>query len=93
MVSESAGSTDGDEQLRAAGSLGDMPLVVLVSGEGAQNPNGLDAQQAQADLSTNSRLSIVEASGHNIQREQPEVVGDAVRDVVDAVRSGQPLNP
>ena len=43
-------------------------------------------QMELAQRSTGGKLIIVENSGHHIQHDQPEVVVDAVRDVVEAVR-------
>jgi hypothetical protein len=47
--------------------------------------NGLafwpEGQRAQAELSTDSRLTVVE-SGHYINWEHPSVVIDAIREVV-----------
>ena len=48
------------------------------------------AEELQEDLasrSSNSRHIIAEKSGHFIQYEQPELVIDAIRDVVNAVQS------
>ena len=36
-------------------------------------------------------LVVATESGHNIQDEQPELVLDAIRDVVLAVRAGDPV--
>lgn len=77
-----------DALLAAAPSLGSMPLVVLVAGQNAvSDPLWLDAQQRQAALSSNSRLKVVDGSGHYIHWEHPAVVIDAVRGVVEEVRS------
>ena len=85
------------EQLRAIHSLGDLPVVVLASGvflrEAPTRPEAgprlheiwQDLQRDLADLSSNSVYSVVESSGHFIQRDQPEVVVDAIRRVLDSV--------
>jgi pimeloyl-ACP methyl ester carboxylesterase len=44
-----------------------------------------DLQRELAKLSSNSVYSVVESSGHFIQRDQPEVVVDAIRWVLDSV--------
>ena len=89
-------------QVRAAQptTLGDMPLVVLTRGL-SPDPNlpGLsdeDAQQAEAvwnelqtemvALSSNGKQVIAEESGHLVQVDQPELVIDAIGDVVEAAR-------
>ena len=73
-----------------------MPLVVLTHGHpdvpGApfveqQEALWLQLQRELAAMVPGSRHLITQ-SGHNIQLEQPELVLDAVRDVVQAVRAG-----
>ncbi len=85
------------EQLRAIHSLGDLPVVVLASGvflhEAPTRPEAgprlheiwQDLQRELASLSSNSVYSVVEGSGHFIQRDQPEMVVDAIRRVLDGV--------
>ena len=85
------------EQLRAIHSLGDLPVVVLVSEvflhETPTRPEAgvrlhemwQDLQRELASLSSNSVYSVVEGSGHFIQRDQPEMVVDAIRRVLDGV--------
>jgi pimeloyl-ACP methyl ester carboxylesterase len=68
-------------------TLGDRPLVVLF----ARFKHELflvfrKNQMELAQRSTQGKLSIVENSGHHIQHDQPEVVVDAIREVVEAVR-------
>ena len=84
------------EQLRAIHSLGDLPVVVLASGvflrEGLTRTKPeagprlheiwQDLQRDLANLSSNSVYGVVESSGHFIQRDQPEVVVDAIRRVL-----------
>jgi DNA-binding beta-propeller fold protein YncE len=80
-------------QVRAAGSLGDMPLVVLSSeatapGSGELiariNRASLDMQTELAALSSNSTHIVVPNAGHCIQCDAPEVVADAILNVLDA---------
>jgi len=85
-------------QVRATGSLGDLPLVVLTRGRSDAPPDfpadvaarlehaWLEMQQDLARLSTNSTHIIAEESGHYIAGDQPEVVVDAIRQVVEAAR-------
>jgi pimeloyl-ACP methyl ester carboxylesterase len=85
------------EQLRAIHSLGDLPVVVLASGvflrEAPTRPEAgprlheiwQDLQHDLASLSSNSVYSVVEGSGHFIQRDQPEMVVDAIRRVLGGV--------
>ncbi len=44
-----------------------------------------------ADLSTNSVHKIVPGAGHYIHWDKPEAVITAIRDVLWAVREGEPL--
>ena len=88
------------EQRRAATvSLGDKPLVVLSAG--AREFPGFSQEQsdkyneawtksgaALTQVSQNSEQIIVEDSGHYIHLEQPDLVIDAIRQVVDAARNG-----
>jgi pimeloyl-ACP methyl ester carboxylesterase len=87
------------EQLRASPMrLGDKPLIVLSRGmkEADQPVSPEEADRAerwwaelQADLarrSTNGKQVIAEKSGHYIQFYQPDLVVDAVRQVVEAAR-------
>lgn len=92
---------DSYEQARAAGGLGDRPLIVLTRGK-LPEPTGdpaidraaadyqrrwMHELQAQlARLSTRGRQVIVDSSGHGIPEEAPDAVIDAIRDVVAAVR-------
>ena len=87
------------EQLRAAPMrLGDKPLIVLTHGlkeaNQAGSPEGAgQAEQVwselQADLarrSSSGKQVIAEKSGHYIQFDQPDLVIDAIRQVVEATR-------
>ena len=87
--------------------LGDRPLVVLLSKPDAGNPpQGIPADEWKriseekrrqkvglARLSRNSKLIIAERSGHHIQLDEPHVVTDSIRSVVDAVRRRSRLAP
>jgi len=86
-------------QVRAAHWHSDIPLVVLT--HGVVNPADygipsmvakgealrLEMQEALARLSSRSKHIIAEKSGHYIQRDQPELVIDSVRQVVEATRT------
>jgi pimeloyl-ACP methyl ester carboxylesterase len=89
-------------QTAATGSLGDMPLVVLSHDPNKPQfelPEDLDKpvndtwQQMQlelAQLSTASTHVIAKNSGHYIQLDRPELVIEAVRQVVDGMRNARP---
>jgi len=81
-------------QANPPADLGAKPLVILTQGEG--NP-GIpepefsqlrdrwdELQQELVKLSTNSQQVIAEKSGHYIHHDQPELVVEAIRQVVEA---------
>ena len=81
------------EQVRATGSLGDIPLTVLTAGAEAvtETETRLDAvwlemQKELAALSSNSNHLVVPNADHCIQCDAPEVVADAILNVVNATR-------
>lgn len=76
-----------------------MPLIVIQAGYPEAAPRGYspdqwkqlmqawkDIQTELVGLSSNSRLIVAEESGHNIMAEQPEIVIEAIRQVVKAVQ-------
>lgn len=83
------------EQARAAGSLGDKPLIVLTAGR-KPPPSALlseaevnDYQRVWADdlqvrlarLSSRGTREVVQESGHDIPSERPEAIVNAVREI------------
>ena len=77
-----------DAELQAAPSLGDRPLIVLASEQNmTATPYWAEAQRRLAALSTNGRLIVPAGSVHSIHWEQPTLVIDAVRQVIEDVRS------
>lgn len=46
-----------------------------------------ELQVELTELSTQGELVIAEESGHNVQIEQPQVVVDAIRQVVETTRA------
>ena len=82
-AAESLAMTADNAQLQAAPSLGDRPLIVLAAEQSMETiPRWTEAQNQKAAMSTNGRLVVVEGSGHYIQFEHPEIVIDAVKQVV-----------
>jgi pimeloyl-ACP methyl ester carboxylesterase len=70
--------------------LGDRPVVVLT--RGVDVGDGLRETHAKlAALSTNSRHSVIADAGHEIHLFEPGAVIQAIRDVVDAVRTKKQL--
>jgi pimeloyl-ACP methyl ester carboxylesterase len=84
--------------LRKEKGIGDKPLIVLTASPAAMDPMIPEAGQQDASrihqelqrellgLSTRSRQVIAEKAGHNIQREEPQLIVDAVLEVVKQVR-------
>lgn len=71
-------------QVRAAGTVGDIPLVVLSHDPGKDTNDVWSALQKDlVHLSTNSSQTIAAGSGHQIQRDRPDVVIAAIRNVVE----------
>lgn len=87
-----------EAQLRAANWHSDIPLIVLTHGILSPDDYGIpsmaakgeqlrfEMQEALVRLSSRSKHIIAEKSGHYIQRDQPELVIDAIRQVVEATR-------
>lgn len=85
---------ESDKQVLASGNLGDLPLFVIVHG----NPSMFatlpaeEALQAEADWqaaqkklaasSSNSQLVVAEGSGHGIPFERPDVIIDAIQQIL-----------
>jgi pimeloyl-ACP methyl ester carboxylesterase len=71
-----------------------VPLIVVSSGLMAErDPILRAAMRTQAGLSSNSRLVIATESGHPIQFDQPELVINAIQQVITSVQTEQPLAP
>lgn len=88
-------------QVRAAGALGDMPLVVLTGGalfdqSRVRLPASFPMQETRqawvglhaelANLSSSGEHIVIEGSGHAVHLDRPDVVVDAIRRVVEAAR-------
>lgn len=92
-------------QGRRTGSLDPRPIVVLTAGQTSQTSRPgvseetiarmqelrIELQEELADLSANSDHRTVEDAGHVIQMDDPDAVAKAIREVVNAVRTGTPL--
>ena len=84
-------ATSGD-QVRPTGSLGEMPLAVLSEDPDKVYPREmlpafLECQDDLARLSTRSTHVIARGSGHQIQKERPDLVIAAIRQVVEQVKA------
>ena len=76
-----------DATLRAS-ALGSLPLIVVAAGQNMRRPDWADAQNSMARLSTRGHLVVVEESGHSVHLERPEIVIDAIKQVIAAIRGG-----
>lgn len=83
-------------QVRAIKSLGATPLVVLTAGMTAEQvPVQVEMHQEYAVLSTNSRHEIVAGASHGGLAINPQylpAVTNAIRQVLESARTGQPLD-
>jgi len=80
-------------------TLGDRPLVVLSHGKAQHDPGvspevqsemegvWADMQKQMCRLSSSCSQTIAQESGHFIQRDEPQLVVDSVRTVVESVRA------
>ncbi len=87
--------------LRSVGGIGDKPLIVLTQSPTWNDPFAPDEVEPLIDavtqrlaaqlvkLSTNGRQIIATKAGHNIQADEPQLVIDAIVDVVEQVRRRQ----
>jgi len=100
---EAEALSDTLHQVQRIGSLGDLPLVVLTATgpawwpdmPGEVNPQKfrttwLGLQQDLTRLSSNSTQVFAERSSHFIQFDQPELVVDAIRQLIDRERKAPP---
>lgn len=86
------------EEQVAGTELGDIPLIVLVAAEPGASPMEPECAQAlqqawialqeeQSTISTQGSLILVEDSGHYVYINQPQIVIDVIREVVEAARA------
>lgn len=85
LASQTEQSLEGARELLGQSSFADLPLVVMTAG--TARPEDRAGNAARAKASTRGRHVLVSDSGHNIVRERPRAVADAVRRVVEQVRS------
>jgi len=100
VVSEGNAFSDSVSQVRAAGNLGDRPLVVLTAGKPYDPDSVLTQEQLdkegnlwinvlqaeEAHLSTRGKQIVVPDSGHMIPFERPDAVVSAIKEVWSALR-------
>jgi pimeloyl-ACP methyl ester carboxylesterase len=91
------------EQARAAGGIGEKPLIVLTAGKKPRSTPLLgeadldayqhvwadDLQVRLARLSSRGKREVVEDSGHDIPSERPDAVVSAVREINAAISASR----
>ena len=77
---------------KAAKPFGDRPTIVMTRGKDL-NQGTETSQRLLAELSTNSRFSVISGSGHEIHLFQPRAVVNAVNDVLEAIAKKTQLRP
>jgi pimeloyl-ACP methyl ester carboxylesterase len=86
------------DRVRATGGIGDKPLIVLTQSPGWNDPFAPDDVEPLIDaviqrlnaqlltLSSDSKQIVAKTAGHNIQADDPQLVIDAINEVVAKVR-------
>ena len=97
IKAEMTGATETGRQIRGAGALPFVPLVVLSHGEPPADEPGMGQMWAalQQDLANESPRSthiIAHKSGHNIQSDEPELVIQSIKDLVMQARQGSTIS-
>jgi len=91
-VEEFSATPQTNDQVRSMGSLGDKPLAVISAGE--QSSSWLEMQEELAALSSDSIHRVVEGATHEsllYDKGDSQVSSAAIEQVVEAVRTDQPL--
>jgi pimeloyl-ACP methyl ester carboxylesterase len=87
------------DQALTSGALGSRPLIVVTRGPrgGADAsrfwPAWHDLHQSLVQLSANSRHVISGSPDHYLNRGDPQLLISAIAEVVESVRTGEPLQP
>jgi pimeloyl-ACP methyl ester carboxylesterase len=82
------------EDVKAAGPFPDVPVIVITHGKGwfldtdAWRQQWTVFQKDLASLSPQGKQVTATLSGHVIQLDQPDIVIDAIRQMVDQIRTG-----
>jgi len=86
MVSQAESLPLSAAQIAATGDYGDIPLVVLSASN--SSPSRMEEHEALAHLSSRGKHIVASKSSHWIQFDEPELVVEAIREVVESVRRG-----
>jgi pimeloyl-ACP methyl ester carboxylesterase len=71
-------------QISATGQYGDMPLVVLSASD--LSPSRFEDHEALTRLSSRGKHIVASNGGHWVQLDEPQVVFESIREVVEFVR-------
>jgi pimeloyl-ACP methyl ester carboxylesterase len=71
-------------QVAATGDYSDIPLVVLSAS--SSSPSQMKGHEALAHLSSQGKHIVASKSGHWIQLDEPDLVIESIREVVESVR-------
>ena len=98
QAAEFSATTELDNEVRAAGSLGDLPLFVLSAtdhgGPAEMEQAWQELQNELAQLSTDSVHKVLDGARHESLWADPKFAGEsvtAILKVVDAIQDGTPL--
>jgi pimeloyl-ACP methyl ester carboxylesterase len=69
----------------AIDSLGDLPVVVISSGD--QTPDVRAAHERLAKMSARGRVVLASKSGHWVPYDEPELIVDAIHEIVEHFRA------
>jgi pimeloyl-ACP methyl ester carboxylesterase len=69
----------------AIGSLGDLPVIVISSGD--QTADVRAAHEKLAKMSSRGRVVLASKSGHWVPYDEPELIVDAIREIVEDFRA------
>lgn len=88
---EMAGMSETGKEIRAAGPLPSVPLIVIIHGKPPSDSSDKERMWAalQQELVYGSDTGthiIAMKSGHNIQKDEPDLVAGAIRDIVAVTR-------
>jgi pimeloyl-ACP methyl ester carboxylesterase len=73
-------------EVKASGSLGHLPLVVITAGQSASDPVWMEGQRALARLSDNSEHVVAEGAWHGVTDVVPALVTKLTGELVAAAR-------
>jgi pimeloyl-ACP methyl ester carboxylesterase len=80
-------------EVRRAGDLGHLPLVVITAGQNAGDPEWMKSQRRLAALSTDSVHVVAVGAPHGVTDVVPALVTTLARELVTAIRKHSSLPP